>query len=701
MPNLIGQSLGRYHILEQLGEGGMAIVYKAYDTRLEREVALKVVLPTRQHSQKFIKRFEREAKALARLSHPNIVKVLDFGKHEDLPFIVMEYISEGTLKKRLKGKPLPWAETAILLAPVARALDYAHQQGIIHRDVKPSNILITKTGQPMLTDFGVAKMMEADETLDLTGTGMGVGTPEYMAPEQFQGKNVDQRVDIYGLGVVYYEMVTGRKPFQADTPVAIIWKQATESLPRPSSFVPNLPKKIEQILLKALAKDPVNRYKKMADFGHALERLIQDEKNALKEQEETKKKIELQQKKNEERAIKKVEAKKNKAELQQQKREEKARKKQEAKKKKEEQQQQKREVITPKKRKEEKKEIELQQRKEEDQGKKSTRKKPEERSKKKEESSAPLKLVLWGIFGIIGLGLIYGVVNWAGALNMKQLSSTPILSNTSAPASKTSTSFPVASPTAKNTPTPEAASTPIPDLGSSWVRASDGMTMKYIPAGEFVMGAQSGNYGETPAHKVFLDAYWIDKFEITDELYKICVDADICEDNHPELYNNTVGFSWFGAEAYCQWVDGRLPTEAEWEKAARGGLADKQYPWGDILECVQQESPYWEGLKCGITNEGAKRLDDANGYGLNDMAGNHWEWVSDWYSPVYYNSSPDENPQGPISGKTKALRGGSSKITDIRVGTLADTLRVSYRGNNSPVTKNNNISFRCARDATP
>jgi len=273
MTNLIGQSLGRYHILEKLGEGGMATVYKAYDTRLERNVAVKVILPQRRFSEKFLKRFEREAKALAGLSHPNIVKVLDYGEHEGLPYLVMEYLPGGTLKQKL-GQPLDWKEAARLLIPIARALEYAHQQKIIHRDVKPANILLTHSGEPMLSDFGIAKILESEETVDLTASGLGIGTPEYMAPEQGLGQAVDHRADIYALGTVYYEMVTGRKPYRADTPMAVLLKKATEPLPRPRQFASNLPQAVENVLLKALARDPQNRYQDCAAFSATLEDLI-------------------------------------------------------------------------------------------------------------------------------------------------------------------------------------------------------------------------------------------------------------------------------------------------------------------------------------------------------------------------------------------------------------------------------------------
>ena len=299
MNDLIGQSLGRYHILEQLGEGGMAIVYKAYDTRLERDVAVKVIRTeklTIETMGKTLKRFEREAKALAKLTHPNIVPITDYGEHDEKPYLVMPYLPGGTLKQKL-GKPIPWEDSVRLLIPIARALHYAHQQGVIHRDVKPANILITQSGEPMLTDFGIAKiLLDTEETADLTGTGMGVGTPEYMSPEQFQGKGVDARTDVYSLGVVLYEMVTGRKPYQADTPAAVLIKQVTEALPRPRSFVSELPDAVERILLKALAKEKENRYESMAELANVSEGLLSLPPIAKEERENTTEKAHISQK---------------------------------------------------------------------------------------------------------------------------------------------------------------------------------------------------------------------------------------------------------------------------------------------------------------------------------------------------------------------------------------------------------------------
>ena len=255
----------------------MATVYKAYDTRLERNVAVKVLrtdqfIPAQLHM--VLQRFEREAKSLAKLSNPNIVNILDFGEHEGMPYLVMEYLPGGTLKQKM-GQMIPWQESIHTLLPVAHGLAYAHQHGVIHRDVKPANILINEAKAPILTDFGIAKLLETGDSHTLTGSGVGIGTPEYMAPEQGIGAStIDERADIYSLGIVLYEMVTGRKPYIADTPMAVVLKQMTDPLPRPTEFAPNLPEDIEHILLKALAKEPENRYADMNALIAVMESVL-------------------------------------------------------------------------------------------------------------------------------------------------------------------------------------------------------------------------------------------------------------------------------------------------------------------------------------------------------------------------------------------------------------------------------------------
>lgn len=275
--DIVGKNIERYHVVEQLGQGGMATVYKGYDTRLERDVAIKIIRNdvfspmALEHVQK---RFAREGKTLAKLSNANIIKVFDYGEYEGAPYLVMEYIPGGTMKQ-IMGKPTPWQEAFRMLLPVAHALAYAHELGVVHRDVKPANILLNMQEQPMLSDFGIAKLLEGDDGTTLTGFGVGIGTPEYMSPEQCMGEpNIDGRTDIYSLGIILYELITGIKPFTADTPMAVVFKQHNDPLPKPRNLVQNLPEPVEKILYKALAKNKEDRYASMAEFCSALEAQI-------------------------------------------------------------------------------------------------------------------------------------------------------------------------------------------------------------------------------------------------------------------------------------------------------------------------------------------------------------------------------------------------------------------------------------------
>lgn len=274
MSTLVGKNIGKYQVLSRAGKGGMAVVYKARLPGQKQPVAVKVIqtehLP-QSGVARALKRFEREARALGRLDHPNIVKILDYGEHEGKPFLVMPYLTGGTLKEKINGQPMPWLEAIRLALPVARALVYAHGRHMIHRDVKPANILLDEDSQPLLSDFGIAKILDEEVTMDLTDSRATVGTPEYMAPEQVTSKTVDARADIYSLGVVLYEMITGRRPFQADTPIAVMVKHASEALPPPSGFVSNLPRAVETMLIQALAKKPQDRFEDMAAFLFSLE----------------------------------------------------------------------------------------------------------------------------------------------------------------------------------------------------------------------------------------------------------------------------------------------------------------------------------------------------------------------------------------------------------------------------------------------
>ena len=268
MSDLIGKTLGPYRILEQIGVGGMATVYKAYQPSMDRDVAIKILPHYLSQDAEFAKRFQREARAIARLEHAHILPVYDYGEADDITYIAMRYVQAGTLKERIARGPLPLDEINRLVGQIGSALDYAHRLGIIHRDVKPSNVLIDDQGNTYLTDFGLARMMESSQ--QLTASGVGVGTPAYMSPEQGQGIKVDHRSDIYSLGVVLYEMVTGHVPYEAETPMGVVLKHISDPLPLPRKLAPNVPEGVEKVILRALAKDPAHRFQTACEMVEAL-----------------------------------------------------------------------------------------------------------------------------------------------------------------------------------------------------------------------------------------------------------------------------------------------------------------------------------------------------------------------------------------------------------------------------------------------
>ena len=264
-----GVQVGPYQVVEQVGRGGMATVFKAHQPALERMVALKVLPDVLAEDPQFRERFRREAVAIAKLRHPNILTVYDHGEFEDQLYIVTEFVEGGTFAGEL-GKPLGVRRTTEVLGSIASALDYAHRQGVLHRDVKPSNILINKEGAAILGDFGLARMM-APTGERLTRIDMVVGTPEYMSPEQCAGKDASPAADQYSLGVVAFEALTGHVPYEAETPAAVMLEQIQSPLPMPRSVNPNLSEGVEHALMRALAKDPAQRFPTCGEFVNAIE----------------------------------------------------------------------------------------------------------------------------------------------------------------------------------------------------------------------------------------------------------------------------------------------------------------------------------------------------------------------------------------------------------------------------------------------
>ena len=658
MDNLIGQSIGRYKIIEQLGQGGMATVFKAFDTRLEREVAIKLIRHDSISSQAMpimLKRFEIEAKALARLSHYHIVKVHDYGEYSGAPYLVMEFFRGGSLKP---GR-MPFRQAAALLAPVADALHYAHQHGVVHRDVKPSNILIGETGQPVLSDFGIARLWEGQSSIKMTATGSVVGTPEYMSPEQWLGKP-EPLTDVYSLGIVFYELVTGQKPYTANTPMAMMLKHLNDPLPRPRDLAPGLPAEVEQVILTALAKRPADRYADMAQFAAALKRLARPEQVQETQQQTAN-----------------------------------------------------RPVIT----------ADLTGRGSEVQPptlKRSwsiptapafhlPRRVRKKRSTTREDTKTLLTAALVTI-GLGGIGMLM-VAAVALATNFLAAQGVYLQATQTAQATINSGKFGQAVLTAQaaKTLTSQAALGISPGpactgIGQTWTSPVDGMAQVCVPAGGFLMGStdadQEAISNEKPQHTVSLDAFWIDRSEVTNAQFAKCTAAGQCQ--APSSASSSIHDSYFAsrtyadysvifvdwnqANAYCQWAGRSLPSAAQWEKAARG-TGGQLYPWGDSApgqDLLNYHQNIGDAAKVGSFLKGASP------YGALDMAGNVWEWVMDWYDENdYAGSTPSRNPTGPSSGQYREMRGGSWNSE-------AGSVRAALRFWNSPANRSNDIGFRCA-----
>ena len=261
------EKFGRYEIKGEIGRGGMATVYHAYDPRFEREVALKVLPREMLHDIQFVTRFEREAKTIAMLEHPAIVPVYDFGEEDGQPYFVMRYMTGGSLADRMKNGPISIQEAARIITHIAPALDDAHNKGIIHRDLKPGNILYDQFNEPYISDFGIAKLTESQS--NVTGSAI-VGTPAYMSPEQAQGEGIDGRSDIYGLGVILFELLTGQQPYHGDTPMSVVVKHITDPVPHILDVKPDLPADIESIIEKTMAKDRNERYQNVQSLADDL-----------------------------------------------------------------------------------------------------------------------------------------------------------------------------------------------------------------------------------------------------------------------------------------------------------------------------------------------------------------------------------------------------------------------------------------------
>ncbi|MEJ2737756.1 MAG: serine/threonine-protein kinase [Anaerolineae bacterium] len=276
--DLTGTTLGKYQVHKTIGRGGMGTVYAGYDAALDRPVAIKVLASHLAWEETFVERFMREARTAAKLDHPNIVTIYDVGQQDGTYYLVMRQIEGEPLRDIIaRTGPLPPARAARILGQVAGALDYAHSRGVVHRDVKPGNMLVEAGDRVTLTDFGIARAAEGTR---LTATGISLGTPEYMSPEQALGQPTDSRTDVYSLGIVLYEMLTGQVPFHADTPIATLMQPAHTPPPSPRTVVSSLSTEIETVVLKALAKRSEDRYASAGELARTMDTLVTQDRAA-------------------------------------------------------------------------------------------------------------------------------------------------------------------------------------------------------------------------------------------------------------------------------------------------------------------------------------------------------------------------------------------------------------------------------------
>jgi formylglycine-generating enzyme required for sulfatase activity len=496
----------------------------------------------------------------------------------------------------------------------------------------------------LLTDFGIAHM--AESASHITQTGVRVGTPTYMSPEQGQGLKVDRRTDVYSLGVVLYEMTTGRVPFEAETPMAIIIKHISSPLPLPCKINPKIPDAVERVTLKALAKNPGDRFQTVGEMVATLEKAVFP---AATTTSLTPVQVTLVAQP----------------------------------------------LLIDK----------LTQPTASDHQSESSL--PETEMVKKRKLSIKRPKLTWlemlaGIILVAALGVFLFLSVWMGTYSQGTQTAPPVAQENTlslaAPLPPTDTTTPTLP---SETPSPTAYPVEITQKGAAMV---------LVPAGSFQMGCDINNPSEScqynsekPLHKVTLDTYYIDKYEVTNALYQVCVEAGQCnlpQDTssyaHSSYYGNPVyaGYpvifvSWEQALNYCVWRGARLPTEAEWEKAARGDKDTRKYPWGNQdLDCTLAN---FENCKIDTEPVGSYPA-GASPYGIMDMSGNVWEWVNDWYDQNYYDQSPENNPKGPETGELRVLRGGGWRANHFAI-------RSANRGTSNPGFVYNSFGFRCA--ATP
>ncbi len=649
---------GKYRILGKLGQGGMGIVYKAQHILMGEPRALKVMSPELARDASFLRRFRQEAQSASRLKHPNIVQVNDLDQAEDGSlFMAMEFVDGVSLRQLLTDAhgPLPLARALAIARGMAEALGAAHAAGLVHRDIKPENVLVARDAQgrdvAKILDFGIVAMRESSAQL----SSAVIQTDAYASPEQWMGMKsdaIDGRADLYSLGMTLFEMLTGRLPFESYNRLG--WMRAHLDLqpPPPSGFNPALPPSVDELVLRLLAKNRDERTPSAEAFIEELKRVEAGMAYAAPT------------------VLPKVPSRAEGPKTPPPSPREVSR-------------------PTPPRTPTPPRDVAV----------KTPPRQPESfplteppitlvepvephitippvRSLAKEQKRAPKAQTRW----ILWAGVAIVVVMVAGV------------------------AFYVWWPSGREHVQPESGTNanqvgqakPGPKPGEARENFKDGLKYVWIPPGRFQMGCSLGDNEcdshEKPIHPVTLSrGFWIAQTETTVGAYRRFVSSSGGQMPTAPSFNSgwrneampIVLVSWDDAQAYCGWVGGRLPTEAEWEYAARGGSTEGRYAALDDIAWYDKNSG-------GQTHDVAQKR--ANGFGLFDTLGNVWEWVNDWYDPSYYQKSPATDPAGPSSGQQRVLRGRSWFFSN------AGNVRVSVRGRIEPGNRILDIGFRCLRE---
>jgi serine/threonine-protein kinase len=654
------EHLGRYELLGELGRGAMGVVYKARDPKIDRLVALKLIAPAEGLHPTQIRqrreRFQREARAAGRLAHPNIVTVYDVGEDQGRDYLVMEFIEGQSLDQILRTRrPLPLDEALSIGEDVAQALDYAHGHGIIHRDVKPANILLARDGVAKVTDFGIARITGTDTTQ----TGQSLGTPSYMSPEQISGLTLDGRSDIFSLGAVLYELLSGERAFPGETISTVIYRIIHEEPTPLRRLNPAFPAGLDICLRKALVKDPSRRYPRAADLARDLRRAAEGVPlSAESELTATAK------------------------------------------------------IPTP------------------------------SRGRSQKRARRPLwPWLLAAGAAVAGLAL-FPALRLRTPEQPPAPSSAPPVSRAvddaaakaRAVAEEAARQKAAEEETQRKTEADQLAAEKKrieeekallarqqaaidaerrkaaeeaarrkaaeqeealrPRPGAIQRRGLDNAEMVYIPAGTFTMGDTHGEGlpNERPGHPVSLPAFWVDRTEVTNTQFVQFARAAgfrprpaLLREAQGKADHPVVHVTWEDAVAYCRWAGKRLPTEAEWEYAARG-TDGRRYPWGDTWDPSRAR---FEGNNGGQTTAPVGSYPaGASPFGVLDLAGNVWEWTSSLERPYPYVAS--DGREDPAAPGQRVTRGGGWRF---RPGALRTTVRWGLEPTNQrPV-----IGFRCAQ----